>query len=52
MGVVVRRYLDFFILLILTPLVFFFCGSIPTMFIYKCFFVLYLIDAVRLDCEI
>ena len=36
MGVVVRRYIDFLILLIPTPLVsVLFCSSIPTFF--KCF---------------
>ena len=45
MGVVVRRYIDFLILLIPTPLVLaLFCSSIPTsLFILKMFFfVLYL----------
>ena len=38
-GVVVRRYIDNFILLIPTPLVFFlFCSSIPTFCsFFKCF---------------
>ena len=36
MGVVVRRYIDFLILLIPTPLVsVLFCSSIPTFFIFK-----------------
>ena len=36
MGVVVRRYIDFLILLILTPLVFvLFCSSIPTFCSFK-----------------
>ena len=39
MGVVVRRYIDFLILLIPTPLVsVLFCSSIPNFFhIFKCF---------------
>ena len=43
LGVVVRRYIDFLILLIPTPLVsVLFCSSIPTfLFIFKMFFVLY-----------
>ena len=49
LGVVVRRYIDFLILLIPTPLVsVLFCSSIPTfLFIKKkCFFVLlYIIPA-------
>ena len=38
-GVVVRRYIDFLILLIPTPLVYvIFCSSIPTfLLIFKCF---------------
>ena len=41
LGVVVRRYIDFFILLIPTPLVsVLFCSSIPTLFIFLMFFVL------------
>ena len=42
MGVVVRRYIDFFILLIPTPLVsVLFCSSIPTFCSFKkMFFVL------------
>ena len=40
-GVVVRRYIDFLILLIPTPLVsVLFCSSIPTFFIFKMFFIL------------
>ena len=40
MGVVLRRYIDFLILLIPTPLVsVLFCSSIPTFF-FKMFFVL------------
>ena len=44
MGVVVRRYIDFLILLIPTPLVsVLFCSSIPTFFSFKkMFFVLYI----------
>ena len=39
MGVVVRRYIDFLILLIPTPLVsVLFCSSIPTFFIIFCLF--------------
>ena len=39
MGVVVRRYIDFLILLIPTPLVFvLFCSSIPTFCSFKFFF--------------
>ena len=35
LGVVVRRYIDFLILLISTPLVsVFFCSSIPTFFVH------------------
>ena len=34
-GVVVRRYIDFLILLIPTPLFVLFCSSIPTFFIKK-----------------
>ena len=43
MGVVLRRYIDFLILLIPTPLVsVLFCSSIPTfLFIVLMFFVLY-----------
>ena len=42
MGVVVRRYIDFLILLIPTPLVSaLFCSSIPTFCSFKMFFVLY-----------
>ena len=42
MGVVVRRYIDFLILLIPTPLVSaLFCSSIPTFF-SKCFSFLYI----------
>ena len=40
LGVVVRRYIDFLILLIPTPLVsVLFCSSIPTFFVHlkKCF---------------
>ena len=38
MGVVVRRYIDFLILLIPTPLVsVLFCSSIPTFCSFKCF---------------
>ena len=49
LGVVVRRYIDFLILLILTPLVsVLFCSSIPTFcsyfkcfsFLFQCFFVI------------
>ena len=42
-GVVLRRYIDFLILLIPTPLVSeFFCSRIPTFFSFlKMFFVLY-----------
>ena len=42
LGVVLRRYIDFLILLIPTPLVsVLFCSSIPTfLFIFKMFFVL------------
>ena len=42
MGVVVRRYIDFFIILLIpTPLVLaIICSKIPIMFIFKCFFVL------------
>ena len=41
MGVVVRRYIDFFILLIPTPLVsVLFCSSIPTFCSFKMLFVL------------
>ena len=45
MGVVVRRYIDFLILLIPTPLVsVLFCSSIPTFFLKKkMFFVLVLV---------
>ena len=44
MGVVVRRYIDFLILLIPTPLVsVLFCSSIPTFCSFKkMFFVLYI----------
>ena len=44
LGVVVRRYIDFLILLIPTPLVsVLFCSSIPTfLFIFLMFFVLYI----------
>ena len=35
MGVVVRRYIDFLILLILTPLYLFFCCCIPTFCSFK-----------------
>ena len=43
-GVVVRRYIDFIILLIATPLVsLLFCSSIPTICsFYKCFSFLFL----------
>ena len=40
LGVVLRRYIDFLILLIPTPLLFvLFCSSIPTFFVHflKCF---------------
>ena len=41
MGVVVRRYIDFIILLIPTPLVsVLFCSSIPTLCSFKKFFFL------------
>ena len=41
LGVVVRRYIDFIILLIPTPLVsVFFCSSIPTFCSFFMFFVL------------
>ena len=41
MGVVVRRYIDYFIFLIPTPLVsVLFCSSIPTCSFKKMFFVL------------
>ena len=41
LGVVVRSYIDLLILLIPTPLVSFFCSSIPTFFSFlKMFFVL------------
>ena len=42
LGVVLRRYIDFLILLIPTPLVsVLFCCSIPTFFSFcKCFYVL------------
>ena len=45
MGVVVRRYIEFLILLIPTPLYVFFCSSIPIyfLFIFKMFFVLVLV---------
>ena len=44
LGVVLRRYIDFLILLIPTPLVsVLFYSSIPTfLFIFKCFYVLVL----------
>ena len=44
-GVVVRRYIDFLMLLIPTPLVSFFFSSIPTfLFILKCFsFLLFIV---------
>ena len=39
LGVVVRRYIDFLILLIPTPLVsVLFCSSIPTFWSFKIFF--------------
>ena len=43
LGVVLRRYIDFLILLIPTPLVsVLFCSSIPTFCSFcKCFYVLY-----------
>ena len=43
-GLVVRRYIDFLILLILTPLVsVHFCSSIPTFCSFlKCFFIIIL----------
>ena len=49
LGVVLRRYIDFLILLIPTPLVsVLFCSSIPTFwFIFKMFFVLYIIEPSR-----
>ena len=45
LGVVVRRYIDFLILLIPTPLVsVLFCSSIPTFFIFKkCFSFFYIL---------
>ena len=48
LGVVVRRYIDFLILLIPTPLVsVLFCSSIPTFCSFKkMFFVLYIIELV------
>ena len=49
LGVGLRRYIDFLILLIPTPLVsVLFCSSIPTfLFIFKMFFVLYI---YRVEC--
>ena len=50
LGVVVRRYIDFLILLIPTPLVFVpFCSSIPTFLVHfvKCFSFLGIFGAVR-----
>ena len=46
LGVVLRRYIDFLILLIPTPLVsVLFCNSIPTfLFIFKMFFVIYTVE--------
>ena len=46
LGVVLRRYIDFLILLIPTPLVsVLFCSSIPTfLFIFLMFFVLVIIN--------
>ena len=48
LGVVLRRYIDFLILLIPTPLVsVLFNSSIPTfLFIFKMFFVLVIIESV------
>ena len=43
LGVVVRRYIDFLILLIPTPLVsVLFYSSIPTFHFFKCFFIIYI----------
>ena len=49
MGVVVRRYIDFLILLIPTPLVsVLFCSSIPTFCsFFLMFFVLYICNLCR-----
>ena len=49
LGVVLRRYIDFLILLIPTPLVsVLFCSSIPTFFVhfFKCFAFLF----IYIDC--
>ena len=46
LGLVVRRYIDFLILLIPTP---FFCSSIPTFCSFlKCFFIIILTSRVRI----
>ena len=52
MGVVVRRYIDFLILLIATPLVsVLFCRSIPTLFIKKnVFHSLYIYISFQSNC--
>ena len=51
-GIVVRRHIDFFILLIPTPGICFFCGIIPTFcsfckkflfFIYSCIFYFFVV---------
>ena len=45
LGVVVRRYIDFLILLIPTPLVsVLFCSSIPTFCSFKKMFFLYIVE--------
>ena len=51
MGVVVRRYIDFLILLIPTPLVsVLFCSSIPTFCsFFKCFSFLYMNTVPRFE---
>ena len=57
MGVVVRRYIDFLVLLIPTPLVYvLFCSSIPTFCSFKkMFFVLFYIQHASddiLKCDV
>ena len=52
LGVVLRRYIDFLILLIPTPLVsVLFCSSIPTFFVHflKCFSFMYIEKSVPLN---
>ena len=49
LGVVVRRYIDFLILLIPTPLVsVLFCSSIPPFFVYNIYIYIYIQTAKSL----